>query len=195
MLEHGTERVTVIGFDGGEIVFQDSSGLKGRFYPGDIQYRVVSRNSKKEEESTVSTDTIFDTKKAQSTVVQRPVPTIIDITEDDLMSSSVWQKVKLPSGRIVEATVRKVAPRVAKLSIKDELGVRTFTVIPSTKGTGVYVVEKEGKEYEKGGEKRFAVILAAEGEANVLLTAIARRMMEAYGISFDEEEEAAFTIL
>jgi len=106
-----------------------------------------------------------------------------------LMSSSVWRRVKLPSGRIVEATVRKIAPRVAKLSIKDELGVRVFTVVPSTKGTGVYVVEKEVKEYEKGGEKRFAVILAAEGEANVLLTAIARRLMEAYGLSFEEEAD------
>jgi len=193
LLDHGTERVTVIGFDGGEVLVRDRSGREGRFYPGDVHYRVVAHvasHNSKEEESTVST-TIFDTKKTQTTVAEQHA--VIDITEEDLMSSSVWRRVKLPSGRIVEATIRKVAPRVAKLYIKDELGVRVFTVLPSTRGTGVYVVGKEVKEYEKGGEKRFAVILSCEGDANALVTAIARRLMEAYGLSF-EEEEADITI-
>lgn len=185
LLDHGTERFTVIGFDGGEVLVRDSSGREGRFYPGDIQYRIVSRNIK--EESKMSNETVFDVKQTRSTVIQNP-GAVIDITEEDLMSSSVWRRVKLPSGRIVEATIRKVAPRVAKLSIKDELGVRIFTVVPSTKGTGVYVVEKEVKEYVKDGEKRSAIILSCEGDANALTTAIARRLMEAYGLSFEEEE-------
>lgn len=184
LLEDGVERVTVIGFDGGDILVRDRSGREGRFYPGDIRYRVVPRNSKKKKEESLMS-TVFD---AKNTVTERH-DAVIDIREEDLVSSSAWKKVKLPSGRIVEAAIRKVSPKVAKLSIKDELGVRVFTVLPSTRGTGVYVVGKEVKEYEKGGEKRFAVILSCEGDANALVAAIARRMMEAYGLSFEEEAD------
>lgn len=196
LLEGGTERAQVLKVGHAELTLKLQNGQVVTVCPADVPFRVIKSEKKNnKEESTMSnTTTIFDTKKAQSTVAQRPVPNIIDITEEDLMSSSIWQKVKLPSGRIVEATIRKVSARVAKLSIKDELGVRTFTVVPSTKGTGVYVVEKEGKEYEKDGEKRFAVILSCEGDANILVTTIARRMMEAYGLSFEEEEEADITI-
>lgn len=181
LIESGTERAKVLKVGHAEMTLKLQSGQVVTVCPADVPFRVVKSNK----EGSDMPDTIFDTKKAQPTVAERH-DAVIDITEEDLMSSSTWKRVKLPSGRIVEAAIRKIAPRVAKLSIKDELGVRVFTVLPSTRGTGVYVVGKEVKEYEKGGEKRFAVILSCEGDANALVAAIARRMMEAYGLSFEE---------